>query len=94
MAAVIWEYKTGEITCFSERAEKTYYTFVSKLTVLPMIFVNKIHSNFLRKKCKNGALGPIRTDADFRLSLTRRVQSATMRQEQIFKATFLNQFSK
>ena len=29
------------------------------------------------------ALGPIRTDADFRLSLTRRVQSATMRQEHI-----------
>ena len=49
VAAVIWEYKTGEITCFSERAEKTYYTFVSKLTVLPMVFVNKIHSNFLRK---------------------------------------------
>ena len=28
---------------------------------------------------KNGAPGPIRTDADSRLSLTRRVQSATMR---------------
>ncbi len=44
VAAVIWEYKTGEITCFFKYAEKTYYTFVSKLIVLPMIFVNKIHS--------------------------------------------------
>ena len=32
-----------------------------------------------------GALGPIRTDGDFRLALTRRVQSASMRLEQIIK---------
>lgn len=44
VAAVIWEFKTGEITCFSEYAEKTYHTFVSKLIVLPMVSVNKIHS--------------------------------------------------